>query len=258
MLNKTITVILPTYNEKDNIIELIKEIDKYIPEQKEILVVDDNSPDGTSQAVQELIAVGNIPGLSLKTRTKDRGLTKSIQEGISLSKGEIVIWLDCDFSHPPKMIPLLLQKIETGYDIAVCSRYIPGGQAKKDIGDASESLLVITLSNILNYLTRMLLFWNFTDYTSGFIAIRKSVLQNIPLRGDYGEYFMDMITRAILRDHKYIEIPFTNEPRKHGETKTGTTFNVIAKRGTKYLWTLTRLFLLKIFCKLLPRKWRKI
>src|SRR4029077_373020 len=97
----------------------------------EIVVVDDHSPDGTSGLIQNLIATGSVPGLRLETRLTDRGLTKSIQHGIDVAKGEIIVWLDCDFSMPPPMIPLLLTKIDEGYDIAVGSRFVDGGKFKE-------------------------------------------------------------------------------------------------------------------------------
>jgi dolichol-phosphate mannosyltransferase len=245
---RLVSVVLPTYNEAGNIVELCKAIHAAITQPHEIIVVDDNSPDGTSQLIQQLIEKGSVPGLRLETRMKDRGLTKSIRRGIELSKGDTVVWMDCDFSMPPEIIPKLLQKIEQGYDIAVGSRFIEGGMKKQLTGGGmkEESALVIALSSFLNSLTRFLLYRNFYDYTSGFIAIRKEVLDQIPLRGDYGEYFMDLMVRAIKKGHTFIEIPYICVPRHSGESKTGTSFSQIFKRGVKYLGTLARLWTVRV------------
>ena len=236
-----VSVVLPTYNEAGNIVELCKAIHAAITQPHEIIVVDDNSPDGTSKLVTDLIATGTVPNLRLETRLTDRGLTKSIRRGIALAKGDVVVWMDCDFSMPPEIIPQLLAKIDEGYDIAVGSRFVKSGKAKG--GGAKESFLVIVLSQILNVMTRILLSWSFHDYTSGFIAVRKSVLDQIPLRGDYGEYFMDFIFRAILRKAKIVEIPYVCVPRRAGESKTAAQ---MWRFGRNYLSTLGRLFILRV------------
>ncbi len=236
-----ISVVLPTYNEAGNITELCKAIHAVITAPHEIIVVDDNSPDGTSKLVRELIASGLVPGLRLETRLTDRGLTKSIKRGIELAQGETVVWMDCDFSMPPAVIPQLLQKIDEGQDIAVGSRFIKGGSAKA-LGE-KESALVIALSSLLNVITRAALSWNFHDYTSGFIAVKKSVLNAIPLKGDYGEYFMDFIFRAIRARYRIVEIPYVCVPRQAGESKTAAQ---MWKFGKNYLATLSRLFLMRL------------
>lgn len=246
-----ISVLLPTYNEKDNIVPLIEAIYKQVaPDTCEIIVVDDNSPDGTSQAVQQLLDTQKYPLLRLRTRPTDRGLTKSLREGIQLSLGEIIVWLDCDFSMPPEKIPALLQLVaRDGYDIAVGSRFLDSGSSKKNLAGTGESPLAVFLSNILNVLTKLLLFKNFTDYTSGFIAVKKSVLTAIPLRGDYGEYFMDFMVRAILRGYSFKEIPYICVPRRFGESKTGASLPLLIKRGVNYLLFLSRLWWYKVTYK---------
>jgi len=235
-----VSVILPTYNEAGNIVDLITDINTSIRQPHEIIVVDDNSPDGTSGLVQELIDSGRISNVKLETRVNDRGLTKSIQRGIDLAEGDTVMWLDCDFSMPPAKIPELLSKIEEGYDISVGSRFVPGGRIKRGFG-TEESRFTVFLSVILNLILRATLCWRFTDYTSGFIAIRKDVLNNLRLRGDYGEYFIDLIYRVILRKHSFVEIPYVCASRRSGETKTAPNFAALFSRGWKYLWTMVKL-----------------
>ncbi len=238
---RLVSIVLPTYNEAGNIVALCEAIHSAVSHPHEIIVVDDNSPDGTSKLVRDLIATGTVPNLRVETRLTDRGLTKSIRRGIELSTGDVVAWMDCDFSMPPDVIPSLLGALEAGADAAVGSRFVEGGKSKE--GEGNESRLAIFLSGVLNVLTRLLLFRSFHDYTSGFIAVRKTVLDAIPLRGDYGEYFMDFITRAILAGVKVTEIGYVCVPRQAGESKTGAQ---MWKFGKNYLLTLGRLFALKL------------
>lgn len=237
-----VSVILPTYNEAGNIVPLIEAIARAITLPHEIIVVDDNSPDGTSRLVQDVIDAKRIPGLRLETRMADRGLTKSLWRGIELSRGDTIVWMDCDFSMPPAKIPELLQKIREGCDIAVGSRFVAGGSAKQGTLSApNESFLATMLSRGLNLALRLALSTRFRDYTSGFIAVRRDVLRSIRLTGDYGEYFMDLIVRAIWLHFSFVEVPYNNAVRRAGESKTAPNLRVLFKRGLKYLAMILRL-----------------
>jgi dolichol-phosphate mannosyltransferase len=230
-----VSVVLPTYNEKDNIVDLAKAIDKVITYPHEIIVVDDNSPDGTSALVQQCINQGTVPSLRLITRFKDRGLTNSIWDGIQAATGDVVMWMDCDFSMPPEDMPKLLAQIEAGYDISVGSRFIPGGSVKKNTAASEDSWLGVILSRLLNLFLRMMLYWNFHDYSSGFIAIKRDIFTHVKLEGDYGEYFIDLIVKAKLLRYKIIEVPYICLPRAKGYSKTGSNMWDYAKRGIKYV-----------------------
>jgi len=237
-----VSVILPTYNEAENILPLAEAIDRAILEPHEIIVVDDNSPDGTSRIVREAIDAGRLPVLRLETRMHDRGLTKSLWRGIELARGDTIVWMDCDFSMPPEKIPVLLQKVSEGYDIAVGSRFVAGGSAKQvTLTTKGESLFATLLSRFLNLLLRFCLSPRFRDYTSGFIAVRRTVFTSIRLTGDYGEYFMDLMLRAILLKFSFTEVPYMNALRRAGESKTAPNLRVLFRRGIKYLWTILRL-----------------
>ncbi|MDP3970714.1 MAG: polyprenol monophosphomannose synthase [bacterium] len=241
-----VSVILPTYNEKDNIGDLVLAIDKEVQASKEIIVVDDDSPDGTSQIIQKMIDQHQVLNLRLITRKQDKGLTNSIWEGIQQAHGEIVLWMDCDFSMPPKDIPRLLKKIDEGNDVAVGSRFVKGGSFKEDTSDSEDSWLAVVLSRLMNVFIRMMLGRDFKDYTSGFIAIKRSIFDKITLTGDYGEYFIDLIVRAKLFNFKIIEIPYTCLPREKGESKTGSNLSDYIKRGSKYVWVTLKLFKLRM------------
>jgi len=132
-----------------------------------------------------------------------------------------------------------LEKIRQGYDVAVNSRYLPGGGENRS-GDGSW--LHLFLSRCLNYSLRYLLDPSFTDYTSGFIATRREVFRDIRLRGDYGEYFIDLIYR-ILMDGRFTvaEIPYVMQPRRSGVSKTGSNLLHYLRRGRKYIATIITL-----------------
>lgn len=248
--NYLTTIILPTYNEKENIQPLIKAIDAAVQQPKEIFVVDDDSPDGTSRIVQEMIDTRIVPNLRLLTRTHNKGLTNSIRDGIQQAKGEVVVWLDCDFSMPPEDIPRLLEHITAGKDIAVGSRFVKGGSFKRDTSGSEDSWIAVVLSRMMNVWIRLLLDRSFKDYTSGFIAARKKVFDRVTLRGDYGEYFIDMMYRVILLHYEIIEIPYVCLPRKEGYSKTGSNLKDYIKRGSKYMWVTLRLIPLRLRYKL--------
>lgn len=245
MKKMPVSIVLPTFNERGNIGPLILEINKRIRGDREIIVVDDDSPDGTASEVKSLVSRKKLKNVKVVVRKKNHGLTASIWEGIVKSHGDVIVWMDCDFSHPPALIPKLLDQIGKGYDIAVASRFMKGGGFKKNIQGESETMSQVILSRLMNYSIQILLDGGFKDYTSGFIAIRRKVFSDIKLSGDYGEYFIDLITRAILLGYKFVEVPFVNLPRKFGESKTGTALGPLLKRGIKYILLSLDLFILR-------------
>ena len=234
-MNK-VSIVLPTYNEKDNIIILIKSIQKSLDFTPEIIVVDDDSPDMTWHIVEEL----KDDNIKVLRRMNQRCLTTAIAEGIAMANGEIVVWMDTDLSMPPDKIKDLLKKIDEGYDISVGSRYIPDG-GTVIVEKSQDSMLSAVSSFVMNFFIQRLLDPSFKDYTSGFIAARKEIFDDIKLRGDYGEYFIDLIYTAIKKGYKVIEIPYILQARKFGESKTGTNFYQLSKRGIKYVITSLRL-----------------
>jgi dolichol-phosphate mannosyltransferase len=241
-MNK-VSVILPTYNEKDNISPLILGIQSQLNNQEyEITVVDDDSPDGTWRIVQELKK--NDEKINLIRRRGRSGLTSAISEGIDSSSGDIIVWMDADLSMPPEKIKDLLERVNDGYDLSVASRYVPGGGIVL-IEKSQDSFLSAILSFVMNFVIQHLLDSSFKDYTSGFIAVKKEVLENIKLRGDYGEYFIDFVYRSMKKGYKVTEVPYICGARQHGTSKTGSNLLQYVKRGQKYIWTAVRLKLTK-------------
>lgn len=233
-----VSIILPTLDEADNIVPLIQAILVVVPQVHEIIIVDDESPDGTARIVAEFAK--DEPRVKIES-VPQYGLTRSLWHGIEKSTGRIIVWMDCDFSMPPELIPRLLQEIEKGADIAVGSRFIKGGSFKKDTEGTQDTWLAVLLSRVMNYSIRFLLNPRFRDYTSGFAAVRRPVFDSIYFKGDYGEYFIDFIYRALRAGYKVVEIPYTCLPRKQGYSKTGTDFWQFFSRGRKYVALAVRL-----------------
>jgi dolichol-phosphate mannosyltransferase len=237
----SVSIVMPTYNEAGNVAELIWDSVRVVKDfgvsDIEVIVTDDDSPDQTWKVAGET----GCPDAHIRVirRMRDHGLTASLNEGIAAAQKEVIVWLDCDFSQPPERIPQMLYMIDQGYDVVVNSRYVlGGGEARSGKGGA----LQLYLSRRLNGVLRFLLDASFCDYTSGFVAVRREVFSTMRLRGDYGEYFIDFIYR-ILRDKRLhvCELPYVMQPRRSGESKTGSNLFQFMKRGRKYLMTILRL-----------------
>src|SRR5690606_10987806 len=204
-----------------------------------VLVVDDNSPDGTGDIVRQLADEHNGDGVlrvALYTRTGREGLTPAIHAGIDLAVtalgAAIVAWVDRDPSIPPEDIPHLVRAItEGGADMAVGSRWIPGGE------DIAHGLMARTLSRLINGLAVAFVGDDVHDYTSGFIAGRAALFRTIRLRGDYGEYCIDLLGRAVRAGYTVREVPYICVPRTAGESKTGANLLDYLVKGRKYVAT---------------------
>ncbi|GAB4422232.1 MAG: hypothetical protein OHK0056_33130 [Bacteriovoracaceae bacterium] len=236
-----ISIIMPTFNESLNISAMIHETEKVISIQDEIIVVDDNSPDNTSDVVKSLME--QYRNLRLITRINEKGLTSAIQRGIEESKGEIVVWLDCDHCQHPKYIPSILEPVLSHEcDVSVGSRYVNGGGDSRLSSYKLTVKIQVFLSWFLRKMTSAILLCRFADWSSGFIAIRKEVLKkNGPLFGDYGEYFMILIYKALKNGYRVKEVPYILTAREHGYSKTATNIWGLIRRGRKYLWMIVRL-----------------
>jgi dolichol-phosphate mannosyltransferase len=237
-----VCTVLPTYNERDNIGPLIEGVLASAVTPQIVLVVDDNSPDGTAQVVEEIAARFNTEKLirvALIRRTGEKGLTSAIQRGIDEAihtyHAGIVTWMDCDLSMPPGDVPRLVGAIlEGGADLAVGSRWITGG------ADVAHGAMARTLSWLINRFAMLLLGNQVHDYTSGFIAGRAAVFEQIRLRGDYGEYCIDLLGRAGQGGFCIVEVPYTCVPRTAGESKTGVNLWDYLVKGRKYVATIWR------------------
>lgn len=250
-----VSVLLPTYEERDNIVPLLERIDAVLAGRGyEAVVVDDGSPDGTAAEACRYAASNDA--VRVVVRTSARGLAGALARGVAEARHPIVAWLDCDGSMPPETLPRLLEPIERGEaDLVIGSRFLPGGGIKgqdpqratlgwlgiaRNLKGTEDSLLAVALSTFGNSLLRWMLTSQVTDWTSGFVATRASVLAAVPLEGDYGEYFLSFVYRVIRAGWRVREVPYVIVPRMSGVSKTGETLLEYLARGRVYVTTAWR------------------
>ncbi|MBI3026872.1 glycosyltransferase [Candidatus Woesearchaeota archaeon] len=223
-LSFRVSVVLPSYNEKDNIKEAVKRISASLGKNLlEIIVVDDNSPDGTWKIVKN---IGN-PKVKLIRRMHERGLASALARGVNESKGNVVVWMDCDLGIPPEEIPRLVKKLDE-YDIVIGSRYVHGGK------DTRANWRVF-LSILINIYSCLLLGTYIKDHTSGFAAVRKEVFKKVkfPDKG-FGEYFVELMYLCSKRGFRIAEVGYGYGQRKGGLSKSDGNLLVLLKYGIQY------------------------
>lgn len=209
------SIILPTYNEAGNIIELIEVIRKELSQKRitgEIIVVDDDSPDKTGLLAQKYFS--KIPEVRVLVRKKERGLASAIRSGIEKAVGEIVVVMDTDFNHDPKLVSRLIQKCKN-YDFIIGSRFIKGGGMSNKTREK--------LSYLFNVLIRIILGSPVHDNLSGFFAIRRKNLGKLnfdKIFFGYGDYFIRLIYLAKIQGDSFAEIPSYYKDREYGVSKS--------------------------------------
>ncbi|MEO0223678.1 MAG: polyprenol monophosphomannose synthase [candidate division WOR-3 bacterium] len=212
---KTI-VIIPTYNERENIEALINEIFKHFP-QTDILIIDDNSPDKTYEVVEELSKKDNR--IHLIKRERKLGLGSAYVQGFKFAINnnyDVVFQMDADFSHQPSDLLRLLDKINEGYDLVIGSRYISG------VNVVNWPMKRLLLSYFANFYARIITGVPIKDLTAGFKAIRVSALKLINLDNikSNGYAFQIEITFKIYnKGFKITEIPIVFYERRSGNSK---------------------------------------
>lgn len=223
-----ISIILPTYKEAETIEMLIISIMEVV-KPFEIIVVDDDSPDGTWKVVEELRK--KYPNLVLLRRIEEKGVATAIREGCNRAKGDVILWMDADFSMHPGYISAITDKIGE-YDVVVGSRYVNGG---KD----SRSLDRIITSRLLNGFASLVLSRSIRDYTSGLVAVKREVFDEIEIIGGHGEYCIGFLYEAT-KKFKVIEVPYTFTERLFGVSKTFPSIFSIIKQARVYGFAVLR------------------
>ena len=224
-------VVIPTYNERDNIERLIGEILSR-DEGIEVLVVDDHSPDGTGEIVDRLVRC--TPRLHVLHRPGKLGLGSAYREGfrIALGKGaEYVMEMDADFSHDPAMIPIFLENMKY-YDVVIGSRYLNG------ISVVNWPLSRLALSCFANFYTRVITGLRISDCTGGFKCFRREVLESIDLKrikSDGYSFQIEMNYRCAERGFRIGEIPIIFIDRHAGRSKMSKK---IVREAVIVVWKL--------------------
>jgi dolichol-phosphate mannosyltransferase len=211
-----VSIILPTYCERGNIgdlIDAIETVSLHNPWVTEIIVVDDNSPDGTAELVQQRQTHTPV-NLHCFKRIQERGLATAIQFGIQQSAGDVIVVMDTDFNHDPHMIPQMVKLLEF-YDMVVGSRFVMGG--------GMEDRQRYFYSLLYNLFVRMTLRLQIQDNLSGFFAVRREkllALNQPKIFTGYGEYFIRLLFAARKSGYHMLEVPVFYVLRRHGESKS--------------------------------------
>lgn len=222
-----VSIILATFNEKENIHDTIGAIFEHVRAPVEIIVVDDNSPDETWRLVEEI----NDPRITLIRRVDTKGLASAFNRGIIESRGGIVGWMDADMCMPPDMLPDMIAKLEE-FDIVVGSRYAPGGV------DDRERLRVIS-SQLINGLATLVLGYGIRDYDSGFVVLRRTVFNKISLiPTGYGAYFMEFLYAARRKGLTVYEMPYHFTDRAKGVSKSAPDIVSFLRTGMGYVYRI--------------------
>jgi len=239
----TFSIVIPTYNESENILRLISEIEKNLPTSDftEIIVVDDNSPDGTGKLVEDCITKKGIKTKEKKSsrtknhilkvvhRTGKEGLIPAILDGVRQSSGTNVLIMDADFSHPPEVIPKMMSELKRNPNsIVIGSRYIEGGKvvgwpARRKILSKGASTLARLGLNVKNV----------KDPMSGLFALPRELIQNISIATKGYKILLEILVKN--KEIPVIEVPYTFTDRQSGKSKM--SYNVIVNYA-EAIWQL--------------------
>lgn len=229
MKSTTISIIIPTYNERDNVIPLVKRINRAISNyQHEIIFIDDNSRDGTAEQARSLSPAYPVRVI---VRQNKKGLASAVVDGLQYAKGQVVLVMDADLQHPPEVIPGLLKEIESGADIVIASRYVTGGSVQGwGLARRIISRGAIFLAHLLLPLSRQV-----RDPVSGFFMFKRQVVANANLRPSGYKILLEILMEGNFGSTA--EVAFTFSTRSRGESKLNARQQI---RYLKHLYDLMR------------------
>ncbi len=212
-----VSIIIPTYNESQNIINILKSIGSNLPKNllTQAIIVDDNSPDGTGKIVEDymknLKKMANYTIEIIHRKAKD-GLGSAILNGIQHAKGDTIVVMDSDFSHPPQIIPKLIESVKKyQFDIAVASRYIKGGNIQ------GWSLKRKLMSKFATLIAKKGLGIDAKDPMSGFFAFKKNILNGLNIDAIGYKILLEILVKT--KNVTITEIPYTFQDREFGSSK---------------------------------------
>jgi len=204
-----VSIIIPTFNERENIKKLIPRIDRTLcGYDYEIIVVDDSSPDGTALTAKELAC--NYP-VRVIVRPEKSGLASAVVEGFRNTEGECIGVIDADLQHPPERIKDFMHAVFNGYDIAVGSRYIDGGKIEgwgwfRYMVSKGAILLSSPLTSV-------------KDPVSGYFFLRRKVIEGVSLNSQGFKILLEILVKG--NYDRVMEIPYIFKLREEGESKLG-------------------------------------
>lgn len=228
----TLSLVIPTYNEAKNIqaivVLLSSILDPVLLDAYELIVVDDNSPDGTWAIAQQLTT--QYPQLRVVHRQQERGLSTAVIRGWQAAVGEILGVIDGDLQHPPDVLLQLLKAIQTGADLAVASRHIPGGGVshwsliRRILSRGAQMIGLVILPEVLSRVS---------DPMSGYFLVQRQAIAGYPLHPAGYKVLIEVLGRGQVK--RVAEVGYVFRERQRGESK------VDWRQYTAYLQHLMRL-----------------
>ena len=211
-----VSIVTPTYNERENVPVFVKELDEVMCKHNipyELIIVDDNSPDGTAEvARQQKPKCGKIKVI---VRKNERGLASAVIRGIKEASTKYVVVMDVDLQHPPSVVPKIVEKLKEGYDLVVASRYTKGG------GIENWSKIRLLISKGATLLARIFVPKSSltTDPMSGFFGLRKDVVEGVNLSPRGYKILLEILAKGKVK--KVVDVPYVFRNRFAGESKLG-------------------------------------
>jgi dolichol-phosphate mannosyltransferase len=248
-----LSVVLPTLNERENLVWLLPELLSGLPTLAELIVVDDSSRDGTAELVATFAARDSR--VKMLERRAPASLAASLRDGIALCSGELIGWMDADGAIAAEDFQRLVGAVEGGADLAIASRFVPGGwikgqrsdgilgraQALGNLRNSPESRAAVAASMLLNLaLIPLLTGEGAHDYTSGIVVARRSAFDGLEIFGQHGEYFIRLIVAARRAGLAVVEVGYRIRPRRFGQSKTADSTWRLVRHGVRYLGAAIR------------------
>ncbi len=209
-----LSVIVPTYNERDNLEKLVKKIfGAFGGKNFELIIVDDNSPDGTGRLADELAS--KRKNMKVIHRKEKLGLGTAVLEGVKAADGEIIGVIDADMQHPPEILKNMKEKAENGADIVIASRYTKGGKIEGwTFPRKAISKGALFLSHLFLPQTRKI-----KDALSGYFMFKKRVIEKVTIGAKEFKLLLEIIAKG--KYDSIVEVPYTFKPRLAGKSKLG-------------------------------------
>lgn len=231
-----LSIIVPAHNEEGNITKCVRSLMKSCKGMNyEIVLVDDVSRDHTSQIVDSLSKKYKV--VRAVHRKYPNGFGRAIKTGLESSRGDVVIPFMADLSDDPNTIPKMVRAIESGYDIAVGSRFVKGG------GTVDYPYMKYIAHRLYNKVVALVFMKNVKDFSNAFKAYRKNIFRGIRINSDGFEITSEMILKPmIVRDAKIVEVPTVWRNRKSGKAK----FTGLYKQGWRYGKIMLESLMLKL------------
>jgi len=213
-MSKLISIIIPTYNERDNLLPLVHKIHAALSGYNyNILFVDDSSSDGTAELASTL---SNKYPARVIIRHHERGLASAVVHGLRHASGDVLVVMDADLQHPPQVLEDMLKALHSGADLVIASRYVKGGSCEGwGLGRRVISKGAIFLAHLLLPRTRQI-----SDPMSGFFLLRKSVVSGADLKPTGYKILLEVL--LVGQFQNVAEVPYCFRVRERGESKLST------------------------------------